>query len=159
VQVKLAALYEPVVVIAVPVVPETERDPGVTAGTGAAATDRLTVAVAVPGELHVPEPVAVMVKTVEVRTALGVPEMVPVDVEKEIPAGKADAAGLIEYEETVQLPPKLVGTRVVEVRLEPTVPLRVCELGTRAGTEASRTSMVRVPFQRSVVFEHCAKTS
>jgi len=63
----------------------------------------VTVVVALPPVL-----LAVMVKVVALVTAVGVPEIAPVEVEKERPAGR-----VAEIDQEVTVPPLEVGVTVV----------------------------------------------
>ena len=66
-------------------------------------TTMVTVVVALPPVL-----LAVMVKVVALVTAVGVPEIAPVEVEKESPAGR-----VAEIDQEVTVPPLEVGVTVV----------------------------------------------
>ena len=66
-------------------------------------TTMVTVVVALPPVL-----LAVMVKVVALVTAVGVPEIAPVEVEKERPAGRVE-----EIDQEVTVPPLEVGVTVV----------------------------------------------
>ena len=68
-------------------------------------TTMVTVVVALPPVL-----LAVMVKVVAEVTAVGVPEMAPVEVEKERPDGR-----VAEIDQEVTVPPLEVGVTVVMV--------------------------------------------